>query len=53
MLCILVSKKSGISLFLVSAKNGAGVNKMTNIRYGGQVDLLEFVLLVSGRVIHA
>ena len=24
-------KKSGISLFLVSVENGAGVNKMTNI----------------------
>ena len=26
-------KKSGISVFLVSAENGAGVNKMTNITY--------------------
>ena len=25
--------KSGISVFLVSAENGAGVNKMTNIMY--------------------
>ena len=27
-------KKSGISVFLVSVENGAGVKKMTNIRYG-------------------
>ena len=27
--------------FLVSAKNGAGVSKMTNIRYGGQVHIVE------------
>ena len=27
-------KKSGISVFLVSAENGAGVNKMTDIAYG-------------------
>ena len=27
-------KKSGISVFLVSVENGAGVNKMTNITYG-------------------
>ena len=26
-------KKSGISVFLVSVENGAGVNKMTNITY--------------------
>ena len=26
-------KKSGISVFLVSVENGAGVEKMTNIRY--------------------
>ena len=26
-------KKSGISVFLVSAENGAGVNKKTNITY--------------------
>ena len=26
-------KKSGISVFLVSVENGAGVKKMTNIRY--------------------
>ena len=26
-------KKSGISVFLVSAENGAGVNKKTNIKY--------------------
>ena len=26
-------KKSGISLFLVSVENGAGVNKMTNMTY--------------------
>ena len=31
-------KKSGISVFLVSAENGAGVNKKTNIMYG----LLDF-----------
>ena len=27
-------KKSGISVFLVSVENSAGVNKMTNISYG-------------------
>ena len=27
-------KKSGISVFLVSVENGAGVNKMTTITYG-------------------
>ena len=27
-------KKSGISVFLVSVENGAGVKKMTNFRYG-------------------
>ena len=27
-------KKSGISVFLVSVENGAGVNKMTNMTYG-------------------
>ena len=27
-------EKSEISVFLVSAENGAGVNKMTNITYG-------------------
>ena len=26
-------KKSGISVFLVSVENGAGVNKMTNMKY--------------------
>ena len=26
-------KKSGIGVFLVSVENGAGVKKMTNIRY--------------------
>ena len=26
-------KKSGISVFLVSVENGAGVNKMTNMTY--------------------
>ena len=26
-------KRSGFGVFLVSAENGAGVNKMTNIRY--------------------
>ena len=30
-------KKSGISVFLVSVENGAGVNKMTNITYGSDL----------------
>jgi hypothetical protein len=31
-------EKSGISVFLVSAENGAGVNKMTNITYGWAIN---------------
>ena len=30
-------KKSGISVFLVSVENGAGVNKMTNMTYVKQL----------------
>ena len=30
-------KKSGISAFLVSAENGAGVDKMTNITYAATI----------------
>ena len=30
-------KKSGISVFLVSGENGAGVNKETNFTYGKRV----------------
>ena len=37
-------KKSGISVFLVSIENGAGVQKMTNIRYAGSSVI---VVLVS------
>ena len=33
-------KKSGISVFLVSAENGAGVNKKTNIMYGCELSLI-------------
>ena len=33
-----VIKRSGIGVFLVSAKNGAGVNKMTNITYEHSMD---------------
>ena len=32
-LCLFGVKRSGFGVFLVSAENGAGVNKMTNIRY--------------------
>ena len=39
MLCFFFGvKKSGISVFLVSVKNGAGVNKMTNITYAETLD---------------
>ena len=34
-------EKSGISVFLVSAENGAGVNKMTNITYAYAGELRE------------
>ena len=37
-------KKSGISVFLVSIENGAGVQKMTNTRYAGSSVI---VVLVS------
>ena len=46
-------KKSGISVFLVSVENGAGVNKMTNITYGWMVMLLEstyFFVAVSHHI---
>ena len=35
-------KKSGISVFLVSIENGAGVQKMTNIRYSISSDLKHY-----------
>ena len=33
-------KKSGISMFLVSAENGAGVNQKTNITYEQDINFL-------------
>ena len=38
-------KKSGISVFLVSVENGAGVKKMTNFRYGQQSKVTVFLIL--------
>ena len=43
-LCFFGVKKSGISVFLVSVENGAGVNKMTNITYGWRVSPLAVII---------
>ena len=40
-------KKSVISVFLVSAENGAGVNKMTNIMYDAHLKVFIQVVLSS------
>ena len=42
-------KKSGISVFLVSVENGAGVKKMTNFRYGQVVLMALEKMIVIGR----
>ena len=47
--CFFGVKKSGISVFLVSVENGAGVNKMTNITYGGALMMTNCRKMDSGR----
>ena len=43
----MVSKKSGISVFLVSVENGAGVNKMTNMTYvSSLIEKLKIMMVV-------